>query len=53
MANAVQKIKLSPSRDVIPWKLRFLVLVKGTGPVILAKVLECYPIACIADRSVA
>jgi hypothetical protein len=38
MVSAVQKIKLSLSR------------VDTTGPAILAKVLERYPIARVADR---
>ena len=36
--------------EIISWKLRFFVPVDATGPAILAKVLECYPIARIADR---
>jgi predicted RNA methylase len=39
--------------EIISWKLRFFVPVDVTGPAILAKVLECYPIARIADRAVA
>ncbi len=39
--------------EIISWKLRFFVPVDATGPAILAKVLECYPIARIADRAVA
>ena len=38
--------------EIISWKLRFFVPVDATGPAILAKVLECYPIARIADRAV-
>src|SRR5258708_6426630 len=39
--------------EIISWKLRFFVPVDATGPTILAKVLECYPIARIADRAAA
>jgi predicted RNA methylase len=39
--------------EIISWKLRFFVPIDVTGPAILAKVLECYPIARIADRAVA
>ena len=39
--------------EIISWKLRFFVPVDATGPAILAKVLECYPIARVADRAVA
>ena len=39
--------------EIISWKLRFFVPVDGAGPAILAKVLERYPIARIADRAVA
>jgi hypothetical protein len=39
--------------EIISWKLRFFVPVDVTGPAILAKVLECYPIARITDRAVA
>ena len=37
--------------EIISWKLRFFVLVDATGPAFLAKVLERYPIARIADRA--
>jgi predicted RNA methylase len=39
--------------EIISWKLRFFVPVDATGPAILAKVLERYPVARIADRAVA
>jgi hypothetical protein len=39
--------------EIISWKLRFFVPVDTTGPAILAKVLECYPIERIADRAAA
>jgi len=39
--------------EIISWKLRFFVPVDATGPAILAKVLERYPIARIADRAAA
>src|SRR6185369_10636958 len=39
--------------EIISWKLRFFVPVDATGPAILAKVLECYPIARVADRTAA
>jgi hypothetical protein len=39
--------------EIISWKLRFFVPIDATGPVILAKVLERYPIARIADRAAA
>jgi hypothetical protein len=37
--------------EIISWKLRFFVPVDATGPAILDKVLERYPIARIADRA--
>ena len=37
--------------EIISWKLRFFVPVDATGSVILAKVLERYPIVRIADRA--
>jgi predicted RNA methylase len=39
--------------EIISWKLRFFVPVDATGPAILARVLERYPVARIADRAVA
>jgi hypothetical protein len=39
--------------EIISWKLRFYVPVDTTGPAILAKVLERYPIARVADRAAA
>ncbi|MGL4265081.1 MAG: strawberry notch C-terminal domain-containing protein, partial [Afipia sp.] len=39
--------------EIISWKLRFFVPVDATGPAILAKILERYPIARIADRAAA
>jgi len=39
--------------EIISWKLRFFVPVDATGPAILAKVLERYPIVRIADRAAA
>jgi hypothetical protein len=39
--------------EIISWKLRFFVPVDGTGPAILAGVLEHYPIARVADRAAA
>src|SRR5712664_950545 len=39
--------------EIISWKLRFFVPVDATGPAILAKVLERYPIARVADRAAA
>jgi predicted RNA methylase len=39
--------------EIISWKLRFFVPVDATGPAILAKVLERYPVVRIADRTVA
>ena len=39
--------------EIISWKLRFFVPVDTTGPAILAKVLERYPIVRVADRAVA
>jgi hypothetical protein len=38
--------------EIISWKLRFFVPVDATGSVILARVLERYPIVRIADRAV-
>jgi len=37
--------------EIISWKLRFLVPIDTTGPTILARVLERYPIERIADRA--
>jgi hypothetical protein len=37
--------------QIIWLKLRFFVPVDATGPAILSKILECYPIACVADRA--
>ena len=39
--------------EIISWKLRMFVPDDATGPAILAKVLERYPIARIADRAAA
>jgi len=39
--------------EIISWKLRFFVPVDATGPAILAKILERYPIVRIADRAAA
>ncbi|OCX27473.1 MULTISPECIES: strawberry notch-like NTP hydrolase domain-containing protein [unclassified Bradyrhizobium] len=39
--------------EIISWKLRFFVPIDGTGPAILAKVLERYPITRVADRTAA
>jgi len=39
--------------EIISWKLRFFVPVDATGPAILAKVLERYPVVRIADRAAA
>ena len=40
-------------REIISWKLRLFVPADATGPAILAKVLERYPLARIADRAAA
>ncbi len=37
--------------EIISWKLRFFVPIDTTGPASLARVLERYPIARIADRA--
>jgi predicted RNA methylase len=37
--------------EIISWKLRFFVPADATGPAILAKVLERYPVVRIADRA--
>jgi hypothetical protein len=39
--------------EIISWKLRMFVPTDGTGPAILAKVLERYPLERIADRAAA
>ena len=39
--------------EIISWKLRLFVPADATGPAILAKVLERYPLARIADRAAA
>jgi protein strawberry notch len=36
--------------EIISWKLRFFVPVDATGPAVLAKVLERYPVVRVADR---
>lgn len=36
--------------EIISWKLRFFVPVDATGPAVLAKVLEHYPVVRFADR---
>jgi len=36
--------------EIISWKLRFFVPVDATGPAVLAKVLEHYPVLRFADR---
>ena len=40
-------------REIISWKLRLFVPTDATGPAILAKVLERYPVARIAERAAA
>jgi hypothetical protein len=37
--------------EIISWKLRFFVPVDATGPAVLAKVLERYPVVRVADRA--
>lgn len=39
--------------EIISWKLRFFVPVDATGPVVLAKVLEHYPVLRLTDRAAA
>ena len=39
--------------EIISWKLRFFVPVDATGSVVLAKVLERYPVVRVADRAAA
>jgi len=39
--------------EIISWKLRFFVPVDATGAVVLAKVLERYPVLRVSDRAVA
>jgi len=39
--------------EIISWKLRFFVPVDTTGPAVLARVLECYPVVRVVDRPVA
>ena len=39
--------------EIISWKLRMFVPADATGPAILAKVLERYPLVRIADRAAA
>uniref|UniRef100_Q07JB6 Probably methylase/helicase n=1 Tax=Rhodopseudomonas palustris (strain BisA53) TaxID=316055 RepID=Q07JB6_RHOP5 len=39
--------------EIISWKLRFFVPVDATGPAVLAKVLEHYPVLRVADRTAA
>ena len=37
--------------EIISWKLRMFVPIDASGPAILAKVLERYPLARISDRA--
>jgi hypothetical protein len=39
--------------EIISWKLRFFVPADGTGPGILAKLLDTYPVARISKREAA
>jgi hypothetical protein len=39
--------------EIISWKLRFFVPVDATGPAILARVMERYPVLRVADRTAA
>ncbi len=39
--------------EIISWKLRMFVPTDATGPAILAKVLERYPLARVAERAAA
>ena len=39
--------------EIISWKLRFFVPVDTTGPVVLAKLLDTYPVARIIEREAA
>ncbi|MGA7808778.1 strawberry notch-like NTP hydrolase domain-containing protein [Bradyrhizobium sp.] len=39
--------------EIISWKLRFFVPVDATGPAVLGRVLERYPVVQIADRALA
>jgi hypothetical protein len=37
--------------EIISWKLRFFVPVDATGPAILTKVLQCYPVVRVVNRA--
>ncbi|RUW49249.1 methylase [Mesorhizobium sp. M1A.F.Ca.ET.072.01.1.1] len=39
--------------EIISWKLRFFVPVDASGPTVLAKLLDSYPVARISDREAA
>ncbi|MFT0875880.1 strawberry notch family protein [Rhodopseudomonas sp. G2_2311] len=39
--------------EIISWKLRFFVPVEASGPAILGKLLDTYPVACISEREAA
>jgi len=39
--------------EIISWKLRFFVPVDDTGPAILAKLLDTFPVARISERRAA
>ncbi|MBA17294.1 MAG: methylase [Sphingomonas sp.] len=39
--------------EIISWKLRFFVPVDASGPAVLAKLLDTYPVARISDREAA
>ena len=39
--------------EIISWKLRMFVPTEATGPAIMAKVLERYPVSRIVDRAAA
>ena len=39
--------------EIISWKLRFFVPVDASGPAVLAKLLDTYPVVRISDREAA
>ena len=51
--DAVSPARLRPIQRDYFVEAAFFIPVDPTGPSILAKVLECYPIARIADRAAA
>jgi hypothetical protein len=39
--------------EIISWKLRFFVPVDASGPAVLGKLLDTYPVARVSEREAA